>query len=87
MTRDHHSGSLVNCSLPFATNPKLPTNLTSQDALNKEIQSALTKLFSQNSVLERQTVLKMATQDQAQNQEQLLNQFKPEVQDQDQAQD
>ena len=58
-----------------------------EDASDEEIQSALTKLFSQNSVSERQTVLKMTTQDQAQNQEQLLNQFKPEVQDQDQAQD
>ena len=58
-----------------------------EDASDEEIQSALTKLFSQNSVSERQTVLKMITQDQAQNQERLLNQFKPEFQDQDQAQD
>ena len=59
----------------------------SEDASDEEIQSALTKLFNQNSISERQTVLKMTTQDQAENQEQLLNQFKPEVQDQDQAQD
>ena len=59
----------------------------SEDASDEEIQSALTKLFSQNSISERQTVLKMTTQDQAQNQEQMLNQIKPEVQYQDQAQD
>ena len=59
----------------------------SEDASDEKIQSALTKLFSQNSVSERQTVSKMTTQGQAQNQEQFLNQFKPEVQDQDQAQD
>ena len=41
----------------------------SEDASDEEIQSALTKQFSQNSVSERQIVLKMTTQDQAQNQE------------------
>ena len=58
-----------------------------EDASDQEIQAALTKLFSQNSESEQRSVLKMSTKDQAQDQEQILNQFRPEVQDQNQDQD
>ena len=57
-----------------------------EDASDDQIQAALNRLFSQNTETENQSVLKMSTQDNVQHQEQLLNQIKPEISDQAQAQ-
>ena len=58
-----------------------------ENATDAEIQSALTRLFSQNSETENQSVIKMTVQDSVQVQENLLNQFKPENKGQDQVQE
>ena len=58
-----------------------------EKATDAQIQAALDKLFKQNSVSEGQAVLRMSTQDSTQSQEQLLNQFKPEISIQNQDQD
>ena len=57
-----------------------------EDASDDQIQTALNRLFSQNTETENQSVLKMSTQDNVQHQEQLLNQIKPEISDRAQAQ-
>ena len=64
LSRQSTVDALVKKSLVHNTNALYVQQLrVPEHALDEEIQAALTKLFNQNSVSERQTILKMTTQD------------------------